>query len=458
MLFHTWHFLVFFLIVYLVYLPLRKTRFWLPWLLAGSYFFYGWWNPLYLFLIVYSTTLDYLVVGWMEKSQKKKAWLMVSIVNNLSLLGFFKYAGFVTDSLNLLLSHLEIPLVIPAPGVLLPVGISFYIFQSMSYTIDFYRGIIKREPSFVRFATFISLFPQLVAGPIERAKNLLSQLRGRPKISWENITDGLSLFFVGLFKKVALADYLALYVDRIYAAPHLFDSFSLILATFAFGWQIYFDFSGYTDMARGLARMMGFNLMLNFNNPYLATGLGDFWNRWHISLSTWFRDYVYIPLGGNRRGNFHTYKNIFLVMVISGLWHGAAWTFIIWGFLHGVGMLLTRGLERSGFYRKKVPRLAKQLATFAFVTLAWIFFRAGSLSDATLIVRRIFTTGLINPNFPLLALGLTLSIWAYQFLYETKMENFLKLAPVRVGVMAFIFLYLCLVGGTGHEAFIYFQF
>lgn len=458
MLFHTWHFFIFFLIVYLIYLPLRKTRFWLHWLLISSYFFYGWWNPLYLLLIIYSTVLDYLVVSWMEKSQKKRAWLIVSIVNNLFLLGFFKYAGFLTENLNILLSHLGIPFAIPAPGVLLPVGISFYTFQSMSYTIDFYRGDIKKEHSFIRFATFVSLFPQLVAGPIERAKGLLPQLTGKPKIFKENITDGLSLFFVGLFKKVALADYLALYVDKVYAAPALFDSISLILATFAFGWQIYFDFSGYTDMARGLARMMGFNLMLNFNNPYLATSLGDFWNRWHISLSTWFKDYVYIPLGGNRKGKFNTYKNMFLTMLISGLWHGAAWTFIIWGFLHAVGRFLTRELEKTEFYKEKIPKLVKQLSVFAFVTFTWIFFRAESLTDATLIINRIFTSGLANPNFPLMALFFCLSVWIYQFLYESRIKSFLKLAPVKVGIMASIFLYLWMFGGAGHEAFIYFQF
>ncbi|MCD5390792.1 MBOAT family protein [candidate division NPL-UPA2 bacterium] len=450
--------MVFFLIVYFVYLPLRKTRFWLPWLLAASYFFYGWWNPLYLSLIIYSTVLDYFVVLGMEKSEKKRFWLTISVVNNLLLLGFFKYAGFVTENLNILLSRLGISFAIPAPGVLLPVGISFYTFQSMSYTIDFYRGKIKRETSFIRFATFVSLFPQLVAGPIERAKSLLPQLRGKPEIFKENISDGLSLFFVGLFKKVALADYLALYVDRVYAAPALFDSPSLMLATFAFGWQIYFDFSGYTDMARGLARMMGFNLMPNFNNPYLATGLGDFWNRWHISLSTWFKDYVYIPLGGNRRGKFNTYKNMFLTMLISGLWHGAAWTFVIWGALHAVGRFLTRELERTEFYREKVPRLLKQLGVFAFVTFTWIFFRAGSLSDALLIINRIFAFGLTDPRFPLLALFFCLFIWLYQFLYESKIESFLRLAPVRAGVMLFIFLYLWTFGGAGHEAFIYFQF
>jgi len=458
MLFHSWHFVIFFVIVYLGYLILKKTRFYLHWLLASSYFFYGWWNLLYLLIIAYSTAINYYAVTLMTKSQNKKFWLAVSIVNSLGVLGFFKYGVFVTENLNALFSTLGVPFAIATPGVLLPVGISFYTFQAMSYTIDFYRGNIKKEPSFIRFATFVSLFPQLVAGPIERAENLLPQLTGRPKISKENITDGFSLFFVGLFKKVALADYLALYVDKVYAAPGLFDGLSLALATFAFGWQIYFDFSGYTDMARGIARMMGFNLMLNFNNPYLATSLGDFWNRWHISLSSWFKDYVYIPLGGNRRGQFNTYKNMFLTMVISGLWHGAAWNFVIWGALHAAGRFLTRELERTEFYQERIPQLVKQLFVFIFVTFAWIFFRAESLSDATLIINRIFTAGLANPNFPIVALLFCLSLWIYQFVFESKAKNILKWVPLRVGIMLFILLYLIIFATPSHEPFIYFQF
>lgn len=458
MLFHTWEFLIFFLIFYLAYIPLRKTKYYLHWLLIASYFFYGWWNPLYLLLIVYSTALDYFVVLYMDKSQKKKFWLAISIINNLLLLGFFKYGGFVTENLNALLSWIGVGFAIPAPGVLLPVGISFYTFQSMSYTIDFYRGDIKREPSFIRFATFVSLFPQLVAGPIERAKNLLPQLTEKPKIFKENITEGISLFLVGLFKKLVLADYLALYVDKIYSAPGYFDSLSLILATFAFGWQIYFDFSGYTDMARGIARMMGFNLMLNFNNPYLAHSLGDFWGRWHISLSTWFKDYVYIPLGGNRKGKYSTYINMFLTMVISGLWHGAAWTFVIWGVLHAAGRFLTRGLERSKFYTEKVPKLIKQLFVYGFVNFTWIYFRAESLSDANLIVKRIFTSGFKTPDFPLIALFLCLSIWIYQFMFESKFKKFLELTPVKIAIVIFILFCLGVFTGTNYGAFIYFQF
>ena len=459
MLFHNWHFAIFFVIVYLVYLPLRNTRFHLHWLLAASYFFYGWWNPLYLLIIGYSTAVNYCAVVLMQRNpQKKRFWLVVSIVNSLGLLGFFKYGVFVTDNLNALLSLLRAPFTIPAPGMLFPVGISFYTFQAISYTIDFYRGKTERETSFIRFATFVSLFPRLLAGPIERAGNLLPQFAERPKISKGNITDGLSLFFVGLFKKVALADYLALYVDKVYAAPGHFDAFSLILATFAFGWQIYFDFSGYTDMARGIARMMGFNLMLNFNNPYLATGLGDFWNRWHISLSSWFKDYLYIPLGGNRKGQFNTYRNMFITMVVSGLWHGAAWTFVIWGALHAVGRFLTRELERTEFYEEKVPKLVKQISVFIFVTFAWIFFRAESLGDATLIVKRIFTAGFANPSFPIVALFFCLSIWIYQFLFESKIKNILDWTPMKVGVICFIILYLMIFTTASHEAFIYFQF
>ena len=283
---------------------------------------------------------------------------------------------------------------------ILPVGISFFTFQSMSYTIDFYLGNVPRERNFLRFATFVCFFPQLMAGPIERARQMLPQFRQPPRFRVQNLSDGASLFLVGLFKKVALANYLAILVDQVYDNPADFPATSLVLATFAFAWQIFFDFSGYTDMARGLARMMGFNLVLNFNNPYLATGLGEFWSRWHISLSTWFRNYLYIPLGGNRLGALFTYRNLLIVFLISGIWHGSAWTFAIWGLLHAAGVMLTRELERSKTYREKVPKLLKQAWVFLYVCFAWIFFRASSLSDAALILRRIVTAALDNPHVP----------------------------------------------------------
>ena len=460
MLFHSWPFALFFIVVFAVYFCLSRTRFWLHWLLIASYVFYGWWNPLYLLLIVYSTLLDYAVVVAMDRSTRKKLWLAISLANNLVLLGFFKYAGFVTENVNCLLGLAGSTYVVPAPGILLPVGISFYTFQSMSYTIDFYRGEVERERSFVRFAAFVALFPQLVAGPIERSSQLLPQLKQFPGITTRGFAGGASLFVVGLFKKVALADYLALYVDGIYASPGAASGSELLAATFAFAWQIYFDFSGYTDMARGVALAMGIRLMQNFNNPYLATGLGDFWSRWHISLSTWFRDYVYVPLGGNRHGAMRTYRNLLLTMVISGLWHGANWTFVIWGALHGVGTMITRRAERSDWYRERVPKFLKQFLVFAFVCFAWIFFRAENLDDALLIVTEICTSSWSDANFPLLALSLIAAVWVYQFVYESRLRRWLERSAVRVAAAVILILYLLTVPGTGggDDAFIYFQF
>lgn len=533
MLFHTWPFLVFLLIVLPVFFALRRTRLWLPWLTLASYFFYGWWNPYYLILVLYSTILDFCLVWFMDHCPRtaqrvdvrarltrlrfddpvlkgafvvstvatlggvglalggpatlrptlagfsglvslmalgalfssRRIWLGISLVNNLALLLFFKYARFAIENVNAVFAWLHVALVLPDPATLmplgfqylLPVGISFFTFQSLSYTIDFYFGNVSRERNFLRFATFVCFFPQLMAGPIERARHLLPQFREFPQVRLQNFTDGASLFLVGLFKKLALANYLALYVERVYDHPSAHGAPALLLATFAFGWQIFFDFSGYTDMARGVAKLMGFNLILNFNNPYLATSLGDFWSRWHISLSTWFRDYVYIPLGGNRHGVLATYRNLFLTFFISGVWHGAAWTFMIWGALHGLGVLITRELERSAFYRDRVPKLAKQMGVFAFVCFAWIFFRAESLNDALLIIGRLFTAAWQDPQIPLLMLGLVGVVWAYQFAYESRLREVLKLGFVRVGIAVALLLYLGLCS-SGGGAFIYFQF
>jgi len=456
--FHTWTFLIFFLVTYAVFLLLRTTRFRNLWLLIASYVFYGWWNPVYLILIAWSTLLDYVVLACMEKGRRKRVWLAVSLCNGLVLLGFFKYGLFVTENLNLLLAHLNSPYVISPPGLLLPLGLSFYVFKSMSYVIDCYRGQVARETNLIRHAAFVSFFPILLAGPIARAADLLPQFRRPSPITGQDMCDGLSLFVVGLFKKVALADGLALYVNQVYDAPADFEAPALILATIGFAWQIYFDFSGYTDMARGLARALGFHVMLNFNHPYLATGLGDFWRRWHISLSTWFRDYVYIPLGGSRRGKLITYRNIFLTMVISGLWHGAAWTFVIWGALHGLGMIVTRTLERNEVYRNRFPKLAKQAGTFAFVTFAWIFFRAPTWDSAWLIVTRIATSGLSDPRFPLLFVMLISAVWAYQFMCESSLRKCLCYGPVRIGIVVCMLVYVCLFSGSAGQAFIYNQF
>ncbi|HZR19991.1 MAG TPA: MBOAT family O-acyltransferase [Verrucomicrobiae bacterium] len=533
MLFHTWPFLIFLLIVVPVFFALRNTRLWLPWLTIASYFFYGWWNPYYLSLVVYSTVLDFCLVALMDHCPRtteklsfwarlsrprfadpvlklaflgslglavcilalaffgprtlrpamgllgalvllmaagalyssRRIWLLISLINNLALLVFFKYARFLVENVNSLLAWLHVPFKASDPSslmpfgfqYLLPVGISFFTFQSLSYTIDFYFGKVYRERNFLRFATFVCFFPQLMAGPIERARHLLPQFNQFPPIRLQNFTDGASLFLVGLFKKLALANYLSFYVERVYDSPRAYGASSLIVATVAFAWQIFFDFSGYTDMARGVAKLLGFNLILNFNNPYLATGLSEFWGRWHISLSSWFRDYVYIPLGGNRGRLWQTYRNLFITFFISGIWHGANWTFVIWGALHGLGVLLTRELERSTFYVERVPRLVKQAGVFLFVCFTWIFFRAESLSDALLIVRRIFTAAWSDPQVPLLMVGVVALVWFYQMLYESRFRELLAAGVVRVGVAVFMVLYLCLCS-SGGGAFIYFQF
>ncbi len=483
MLFHTWVFAVFFLIVCPVYLLVRKNnRLMNIWLMIASYTFYGWWNPVYLLLLFGTSAIDYAMVLLMERSgsRGRKLWLIISLVSNFGFLGYFKYSGFLTANINALCALFGIGLQLPDPvaypnsvlaflglpedrlftKVILPIGISFHTFQSMSYTIDAYRGEIQTERSFIRFLTFVSFFPQLVAGPIERASNLLPQLQATPRITGQDLADGLSLFVVGFFKKVALADYLALYVDRVYDAPSHFGASSLLLATVAFAWQIYFDFSGYTDMARGIARVMGFRMMLNFNNPYTATDLGDFWSRWHISLSTWFKDYLYFPLGGNRKGKWITYRNLIITFVVSGVWHGANWTFVVWGALHALGRCCTRGLERADWYTEKVPRLLKQTWVFVFVCFAWIFFRAQSLQDAWLIIHRIATGDWVDPAFPVLLLLLVLSVWVYQLLFTSgpRCVRLLSSAPVRVGLVIAIIVYLLTVAQPGSRQFIYFQF
>jgi len=482
MLFHEPVFLIFFLIVFPVYLLTKhNNRLMNAWLMVASYVFYGYWYWPYIVLLFSTSAIDYLMVVLMDRKQNtRKLWLIISLVSNFGLLAYFKYSTFLTENINWVFAKLHLALQLPnpvsypnallsafgvAPGhlfkeVLLPIGISFHTFQSMSYTIDAYYGNIQTERSFVRFLTFVSFFPQLVAGPIERASNLLPQLQKTPRIRMEDVTDGAALFLIGYFKKVALADYLSLYVDRVYGDPSSFDSGALVLATVAFAWQIYFDFSGYTDMARGLAQIMGFRMMLNFNNPYVATGLGDFWSRWHISLSTWFKDYVYFPLGGNRKGKLITYRNMFLTMVISGIWHGAAWTYVIWGLLHAVGRCGTRELESTAWYRDRVPRYLKQVLVFAFVCLAWIFFRAKTMADATAVLKGIFTKRWGDPQFPIAMGALLVAVWLYEefFARGEGSRRVLELAPARVGMAVLMVAWLMVVAAPSSASFIYFQF
>lgn len=533
MLFHTWPFAVFLLVVLPVYFALRRTRLWLPWLTAASYVFYGWWNPYYLLLVAYSTVLDYALVAFMDHCPaadvarapawppwgrglgdrvlrrafvgafgatvlagvvaswgppglrpaaigagvllslmalgaalgSRRIWLLVSLVNNLALLLFFKYARFLVENLNAVFTAWHWRVALPDPAAwmpfgaayLLPVGISFFTFQSLSYTIDFYLGRVERERNLLRFATFVCFFPQLMAGPIERARNLLPQFRRFPSVGREDLAEGASLFLAGLFKKLALANYLALYVDRVYERPQAQGAGALVLATVAFGWQIYFDFSGYTDMARGVARVMGFRLILNFNAPYLATSLGDFWARWHIGLSSWFRDYVYIPLGGNRAGTLRTYRNLLVTFLVSGIWHGASWTFVIWGLLHGLGVVVTRELERSALYRERIPAAVKQALVFAFVSFTWVFFRAETLPDALAILRRIGGVAWGDPQVPWLMVLLVVLAWAHEQLSASRLQAWMHATSTRVVTAVLMVVYL-LLGSSGGGAFIYFQF
>lgn len=458
MLFQTLPFFAFFAILYPLYLLTKETRLRLPLLLAASYVFYAWLSPLYLLPLVYATVADYLILAQMARSRRPKAWLALSIANSLGVLAFFKYSAFLAANINSALSLAGVAYALPVPNKLLPAGLSFFLLQSIGYVIDVHRGTVPREKSLLAHAAFVSFFPRLLAGPIERAGNLLPQLRTSVPVTLRDVTDGLSIFVVGYFKKVALADYLALYVAKVYAAPGEFRAPALVLATFLFAWQIYFDFSGYTDMARGIARMMGIRLMLNFDNPYLATSMGAFWKRWHISLSSWFRDYVYIPLGGNRKGKLATYRNVFLTMVLSGLWHGAAWTYVLWGAVHALGNFATHELERTSFYLHKVPHAVKLLIVLVFVTFAWAFFRAESIGAAGTVVARTFTSGLENPYVPLLALALIAAVWAYQFLFASRLRWVLEAGAVRVGLVIAMLVYMILtVGGEGQQ-FIYMQF
>jgi D-alanyl-lipoteichoic acid acyltransferase DltB (MBOAT superfamily) len=369
-------------------------------LLVASYFFYGWWDWRFLGLLAFSTAVDYLVGRGVRDpdGQHRKTLLVVSLVANLGILAVFKYFGFFAASLNDSLSSVGLEALAPTVSFLLPVGISFYTFQSMSYTIDCYRGRLEPVDDPLDFALYVSFFPQLVAGPIERATRLVPQIiRPRSRPSFDAVASGASLIAIGLLKKVVVADMAARTVDATFARSGDAGGLELLVATYAFALQIYGDFSGYSDIARGTARLLGFELMENFDRPYLSRSITEFWRRWHISLSTWLRDYLYIPLGGNRRGPRRTYLNLALTMLLGGLWHGPAWTFVIWGGLHG-GLLAAERALGLGTSVDASPRkvfspigLTRMLVTFNLVCLAWIFFRAETLTQAVDIVAAIVT-------------------------------------------------------------------
>ena len=377
MLFNSTVFLEFFAAFLLLYFLWRKSlaaRNLL--ILAASCLFYGWWDWRFLGLLLFSGCFDFgsgLLIGGTANLRRRKVLLCLSLAVNLSLLGVFKYFDFFLGSLAALLSPLHLNL--GTLGLILPIGISFYTFQSLSYVIDVYRGQMEPTRSLVRYLAYVSFFPQLVAGPIERARDLLPQFQRTLVIDNEMIVQGAWLIVWGLFKKVVVADNLAPVVEMAFDNPSVTGP-AVLCGALAFAFQIYGDFSGYSDIARGLARVLGFKLSVNFNLPYIATNLRDFWRRWHISLSSWLRDYLYISLGGNRNGDARTYLNVLLTMLIGGLWHGAAWNFVLWGAWHGAGLVANRWWQqRFG----RLPNWISWPLTFLFVLYGWILFRAGSL-------------------------------------------------------------------------------
>ena len=358
------------------------------------------WNVKYVFLILFTTAASYFAAILIEKNDNRlyrKLVLTATLISCLGVLAVFKYYNFIFEILNDVVGVFAIQLHHTTLSLLLPVGISFYTFQTLSYVIDVYRGNIKAEHHFGLYATFISFFPQLVAGPIERASNLLPQIKAYHTFNYNQTIYGSKLIIWGLFKKMAVADNLSPYVDRVYENVLQFQGFAFILATIFFAFQIYCDFSGYSDIARGTAKLMGIELMENFKSPYFSASIREFWSRWHISLSTWFRDYVYIPLGGNRRGKYKHYLNLLITFTVSGLWHGANWTFIIWGALHGFAHIFEKAFGLNIATRKhSFLWLIRVCLVFIFVTFAWIFFRAQTLSDAMFVISHIFT-GIKNP-------------------------------------------------------------
>ena len=406
MLFNSFQFLIFFPIVVLIYylLPVKVRKIWL---LITSYYFYMCWDAKYALLILTSTVITYfsgIVLNKIqeqkyetEKEKKyKKAVVFLSFASNLGILIFFKYFEWILENLSIVTKlDFSFPF-----SIVLPVGISFYTFQALSYTMDVYRGEITAEKNFIKYALFVSFFPQLVAGPIERSKNLLSQLDCEKKFQYDNAKSGLLLMPWGFFEKIVIADKAAIFVDNVYNNCSERYGSVIILATILFAIQIYCDFGGYSHIAIGAARVLNVQLMDNFRQPYMALTIHDFWNRWHISLSSWFKDYLYIPLGGNRRGRLRKYLNLFITFFVSGLWHGASWHFVVWGVLHGIYQIVSDAMRSVSQKMQNVIRIKRDCfsyrllqrgITFGLVTFAWLFFRANNLGDALLMVKKMIT-------------------------------------------------------------------
>jgi len=472
MFFNSLTFVVFFAVVLGLYLPpLLSWRAKKTLLLVASYLFYAAWNPPFVLLIVLSTVVDFFVARWLARAQRGRGWLLLaSLVVNLGLLAFFKYGTFALDNFTLVVHSLGIPYQPAAPDIILPVGISFYTFQTLSYTIDVYRKQLEPRASFLDFALFVTFFPQLVAGPIVRAADFLPQLDAPRGVDRSQLGWGLSLMVLGLWEKEALADgILGGVVNQVYGDAAAASFVEAWMGTFAFSGQIFFDFAGYSTCAIGAAMCLGFVLPDNFRFPYAAVGFSDFWRRWHISLSSWLRDYLYISMGGNRKGRLRTYANLMNTMLLGGLWHGASWQFVVWGFLHGLYLMVERGIQvftkGKPWARAWPVKLLTALATYVFVCIAWVFFRATTFTDAWEILTAMFGigtgAGVGVGAFQLAAAGAVtaLLLLGHHLLRDTTVEAVAARVPwwgrglILAGMLAGIFL------SPGERlAFIYFQF
>lgn len=474
--FISFKFLIFFVVVYVFYLIISH-RWQNIWLLATSYLFYAAWDWRLLSLLAAITCLDYfcaLKIHGLEETNKRKLYLSLSIVGDLTILGFFKYFNFFKENLQFLFNGFGFSVSPFALNIILPIGISFYTFKSLSYTIDVYRKEMQPTKKFLDYALFVSFFPELIAGPIERARNLLPQILGERKLTVSNFYEGCFLIYWGLFQKAFIADNLAKIVDPVFASPPPYNGPTVLLASYAYTFQILCDFSGYSDMARGMGKCLGFDLMVNFNVPYFVTNPREFWRRWHISLSTWLRDYLYIPLGGNRRGDFTTYRNLAITMLICGLWHGAAWTFIIWGIYHGILLILYGVLTPvfrkadivKGVYVQKAWFFLRVIFFFQLVSLGWLIFRSESIAQVYNMAHALIydfkyvaNSGLQAYTFNIIFFtGIFLAVQLLQF-YKRDLIAPLKWSPVMRALFYFICYYLLIVFGvSGGKAFIYAQF
>jgi len=480
MLFNSIDFAIFLPIVFILYWFLynKKLKEQNLFLLIVSYVFYGWWDWRFLFLIALSSLVDYFVGIYLAKKtaiKTRRRLLAVSLIMNLGMLGFFKYFNFFVDNFvsafTLFGKHLD-PLHLK---VILPVGISFYTFQTLSYSIDIYKKKIKPTKDFIAFFAFVSFFPQLVAGPIERAKNLLPQFFKERKFEYDKAVDGLRQILWGLFKKIVIADNAAVYVDQIFGNYQNFSGSTLLLGVILFAFQIYGDFSGYSDIAIGTARLFGFNLMQNFNFPYFSRNIAEFWRRWHISLSTWFRDYVYIPLGGSRVSPLKKIRNVFVIFIVSGFWHGANWTFIIWGGLNALYFLPSMLLRKNRMYTNTVAEgkvfptvreFFEMSITFFLTLIAWVFFRSESVTSAIEYIKGIFSNSIISipQTGDRYILALIIVFVIIEWLNREKqyaLENIGNRWP-RFFRWSFYYILILIILWFGHFSepaeFIYFQF